>query len=70
MFPHYYYLHKKSRRTSEKVNSKNKFRLCLRDSISEEQALQRIKSQMPIDKKIALCDIAISNDKTEKDLIK
>jgi dephospho-CoA kinase len=43
-------------------------RLMERDGYSEEQALSRIKSQMPIDKKKELADVVIENNGTKEDL--
>ncbi len=42
-------------------------RLSKRDNISEEEALIKIKSQIPIDEKIKLADYVIYNDKTLKE---
>ncbi|MFE1243636.1 dephospho-CoA kinase [Fictibacillus sp. NPDC058756] len=43
-------------------------RLMERDGYSEEQALSRIKSQMPIDEKKELADVVIENNGTKEDL--
>jgi dephospho-CoA kinase len=43
-------------------------RLMERDGYSEEQALSRIKSQMPIDEKKELADIVIENNDTKEEL--
>ncbi|EAR94236.3 dephospho-CoA kinase (macronuclear) [Tetrahymena thermophila SB210] len=45
-------------------------RLVKRDKISEEEALKKIKSQMPISKKIEKADITICNDGTIEDMKK
>lgn len=41
-----------------------------RDGISDEEAMKKIKSQMPIQKKMAKSDILICNDGNQEDLIK
>jgi dephospho-CoA kinase len=43
-------------------------RLMERDGYSEEQALSRIKSQMPIDEKKELADVVIENNDTKAEL--
>ncbi|KAL4493050.1 hypothetical protein ABPG72_003135 [Tetrahymena utriculariae] len=45
-------------------------RLVKRDKITEEEALSKIKSQMPISKKIEKADITICNDGTIEDMKK
>ncbi|KAL4441555.1 hypothetical protein ABPG74_021487 [Tetrahymena malaccensis] len=45
-------------------------RLVKRDSITEEEALKKIKSQMPISKKIEKADITICNDGTIEEMKK
>jgi dephospho-CoA kinase len=43
-------------------------RLMLRDGFSEQQALARIRSQMPIDDKKELADVVIANNGTKEQL--
>ncbi|ANX13168.1 dephospho-CoA kinase [Fictibacillus arsenicus] len=43
-------------------------RLMERDGYTEEQAVSRIKSQMPIDEKKELADVVIENNGTKEDL--
>ena len=39
-------------------------RLCLRDKCTEEQALRRIRAQMPLKEKMAMAEVAIDNSGT------
>lgn len=57
------------------LNRENQInRLILRDNLSKDEAIKRIKSQMPIEKKIKLADYVIDNNtsinKTKKQIIK
>ena len=43
-------------------------RVMARDHCSREQVLQRIKAQMPVEKKVKLADFVLHNDGTEEEL--
>ena len=43
-------------------------RLCKRDSLTEEEALQRIKAQMPLEEKCRKADLVVDNSGDEANL--
>jgi dephospho-CoA kinase len=45
-------------------------RVMKRNNLSREEALSRLKSQMPIDEKLQFADLVIRNDGTMRDLEK